>query len=142
MWKIPVATGAILLLLLLWKFPPRKLFYTYDRQTLRFARWVHRQKTTSSSPAPLEIHIPEFSQPAYDLHFSPEANSVLDELPFETFDRIRERAIDLSYDPHPKSAQLSPRRPGAWFFTVSGYRLTYRINDPTKNILVEAVEKI
>jgi mRNA-degrading endonuclease RelE of RelBE toxin-antitoxin system len=126
-----------------WKIPPIQLFHLFDQRVIRLVRWTHQFRTTPAAPQPtlLEINLPQVPEPLYALQFSSSAQKQLDDLPFETFERVRDRAIDLAFDPQPSAARINAERPGSWSILQDGFRILYLVRDQPKSVTIETIQK-
>ena len=126
-----------------WKHSPVKLFRSFDHRIGQLAAAMHslRSKYSHVEPKTIELYVPAVAEPLYTLQFSPDARGRLDDLPFETFERIRDRATDLGFDPHPHIAAVEPRRPGTWWVAQSGWRIRYHVDTQLRTVTVEEITR-
>jgi mRNA-degrading endonuclease RelE of RelBE toxin-antitoxin system len=89
----------------------------------------------------LEGHVPEVPDPLYALQYSSGAKKTLADLPFELFERVRDRTVDLSFDPHPSDAKANASRPGSWSVHHENYRIDYFVHDQPRAVSIESVNK-
>jgi len=129
----------------LWIKPPIEWFQKFDAQILRFAKAIHQLREAKKEEEVevniIELHAPTAPKPLYALQFSPEAQEHLDDLPFELFDEIRDRASDLAFDPQPPTAISNSKRPGSWAVLQSGHSIFYVVDPQLRTVVIEKIKK-
>ena len=144
-WWFPMTLGVTAMIgWALWVFPPKKIFEVFDNQAIRIASLVHRIYNPSPKQPPGEIHIysPKIPQPTYMLEIPPQVKTALEDLPFETYEQVRDHISDLAFKPFTQNSQSVAKRPGTWITNQAGFRVTYRVNNVTKTVTVEKLEKM
>lgn len=144
LWKIPLLLSiALSVTVALWFFPPRRIFAAYDHQVLKLARKIHvwRAKKSQADLPVTEIKLPPAPASLYALKILPSASADLEDLPFETFELIRNQMMDLANDPRPRGSDPVSDRPGLLTITQAGYQIIYRLVDQPKTVVVEKIQK-
>ncbi|MFH1262666.1 MAG: protein kinase [Pseudomonadota bacterium] len=142
--QIPKSVFVILAVILLFRIvSPGKIFLRYDRTVVNMAARFHawRRSNTAAPPEAPPSSGASGSQPFYTVQIAPGAQRILDDLPFETFERLRDFITDLSADPRPRGVRAIPERPSSFGVPISGFRIVYQMNDLPRTITVEQVQK-
>jgi serine/threonine protein kinase len=142
-WPIVIAIIATLFWLLN-RYPPSLAFRYFDAWALRMASKVYelRSKKMGDDTSLVSLNAPIVSSHTkqFTVQLSGSVQQTLSDLPFESFERVRDWISDLAINPRPQEAKSSSRRPGQWFANNSGYLITYQINELPRTITVEKVE--
>lgn len=127
-----------------WVFPPMGLFLQFDRAVIDLASKAHQwhQQKEMVPTQPSESSPETTASSFYTVSISDEAQQVLGDLSFETFDRTREFINDLAARPMPKGATSISSRPGAFSAKIAGLRVVYLISDIPRTIRVEKVRRL
>ncbi len=137
--------GGIFILLLgaLIAYPPKIIFQKFDRQVLRLADRIHSWKGfhVSAPKALPELYLPPIPVSRFSVQWLPEVWSDLQQLPFETFEQVRDRGIDLGNDPHPSASRVDPKQPSASFINQGGYRLHYQVDEQLHSVTIDRLDK-
>jgi serine/threonine protein kinase len=123
------------------RYPPKKLYEIADRQIVRVAVQFHKGQMAQPSQPGSGVDPPVLPRPPYALYFAPGVKESMQDLPFETFDKLRAQIDDLTFDPRPSQSKAVPQRPGFREISQEGYLVVYGVSDQPKTVTVSALEK-
>jgi serine/threonine protein kinase len=141
--RIPLASVFLIgAAMLAGKFSPVDLFLRFDRLAVAWGAKIHalRQERRPVLPTGGSVLSPT-PRPLYSVSLSPPARLELNGLPFETFESLRDFIGDLGGKGTPREAAPVASRPGTWTSTIEGIRVTYQIDDLSRTIRIERIEK-
>ena len=136
--------GIYLLVGLLLQVKPLNKFTQLVDDKISLAASVVRERLNFSSSKDVKpINIPEFKIPksVYSIHLSRSAQEILDELPFDRFESIRNHILDLGNKPFPKGK--SPTSGGKQNFSSvqSGYRIRYFVDEDKRHVVIQSIRE-
>lgn len=97
------------------------------------------EQTEAPSDQPIDIKFVPTPNQLYGIQFSNEAQSHLENLPFEVFEAIRNEVLDLANAPRPSHSRLYNRKNGDFIITVQDRDIIYEIQENRKTILIKNI---